>query len=129
MLKKILFYGIIILSLLFCFNLVSAYQIQSQINKIELDKELGKYWSWWQNSPEDAPESNPKCSMYLNRDDLFIFFMNPFETGNTTFDCSDDAIPRGYSIFFPLITSFCSQGDKGLYGLPYEEIRTCALRI
>jgi hypothetical protein len=114
---------------LFYFISPSASEGQSENIEVKLDNLLGKYWSWWQNSPEDAPENNPKCSMHANVNDSFIFFMNPFETGNTTFDCSDDPISKGYSIMFPLITSFCSQGDKGLYGGSYEEIRSCALDL
>jgi hypothetical protein len=120
-------YGIIIWMLLFYFSSASATEEQN--NKFELANILGSYWSWWTNSPEDAPENNPKCSMHINANDSFIFLMNPFETGNTTFDCSDEPIPEGYSILFPLITSFCSQGDGGYYGSSYEEIRSCALDL
>jgi hypothetical protein len=111
--------------LLFPISSINAI-LESEQNDSQLDKVLGYYWSWFSNSPEDAPEKDPKCSMGHDTNSTFVFLLNPFETGDTNFDCSDEPISKGTSIFFPLITSFCSQGDKGLYGHSYQEISTCA---
>lgn len=108
---------------------IAYASLEPQQNNTQLDIILGNYWSWFSNSPEDAPENNPKCSMGHDANNTFVFFLNPFETGETNFDCTDEPISSGSAIFFPLITSFCSQGDKGLYGHSYQEISRCTLDL
>jgi hypothetical protein len=111
------------------FQFQYSYGTNTGDDRIELDNILAKYWSWWSNSPEDQPENNPKCSMGIDTEDSFVFYINPFEIGDVAYDCTDQPIPKGYSIMFPLLISFCSQGDKGLYNKPYQEIRDCALDL
>jgi hypothetical protein len=111
------------------FQIQHSRGIDSSSNSIELEKILAKYWSWWSNSPEDQPEKNPKCSIGIDTEDSFVFLLDSFETGDVAYDCAESPIPRGYSIMFPILTAFCSQGDKGLYNRPYEEVRDCALNL
>src|SRR5215208_8009134 len=129
---KIVF--VMILTLIFYFQIYSSYGIEKEIqsnnnNNQQLVRGLQNYWQWWGNSPEDSPDNNPKCSIHIDTNNSIIFLLNPFETGETSYDCTDNPIPQGYSILFPLISSFCSQGDVGLYGKPYEDIRNCALSL
>jgi hypothetical protein len=124
-------YLYLILTLFFYFQIFNVYGIEKEIqdNDKQLVQMLQNYWQWWGNSPEDNPDNNPKCSIHIDTNNSFVFLQNPFETGNTSYDCTEDPIPRDYSILFPLITSFCSQGDAGLYGKPYDEISNCAVSL
>lgn len=124
-------YPYVILTLIFYFQTYSVYGIEKEIqsNDKELVQILQNYWQWSGNSPEDNPDNSPKCSIHIDTNNSLVFLQNPFETGNTSYDCTENPIPEGYSILFPLITSFCSQGDVGLYGKPYEEISNCALSL
>jgi hypothetical protein len=124
-------YFFVILTLIFYFQTYSVYGIEkeNQTNNKQLVEFLENYWQWGGNSPEDSPDNNPKCSINIDTNNSIVFLQNPFETGNTSYDCTENPIPRGYSILFPLISSFCSQGDVGLYGKPYEEISNCALSL
>jgi hypothetical protein len=107
-----------------------SYGIENEIrNDEKYTKTLENYWQWWGNTPEDNPDNDPKCSMYIDTKDSFIFLQNAFETGYKNYDCTDDPIPKGYSIMFPLITSFCSQGDVGLENKPIDMISNCALNL
>lgn len=114
---------------LLLFQLQYSYGINTGDDMIEFNKILAKYWAWWDNSPEDQPENNPECSMGIDTEDSFVFYINPFAIGDVVYNCTDEPIPKGYSIMFPLLTSFCSQGDKGLYNKPYQEILDCALDL
>jgi hypothetical protein len=111
------------------FQIHPTYGIEPQKDSIGFDRILGKYWSWWSNSPEDAPEKNPTCSMGTDTEDSFIFFLDSFEAGDVSYDCTASPIPKGYSIMLPILTAFCSQGDKGLYNKSYQEIRDCTLNL
>jgi hypothetical protein len=113
----------VIFTLIFYFQIFSVYGIEKEIhnNNKELVKILQNYWQWWGNFPEDNPDNSPNCTL--------VFLQNPFETGNTSYDCTENPNPQGYSILFPLISSFCSQGDVGPYGKSYEEISNCALNL
>lgn len=111
------------------FQFQYSYGINTGNDPIELEKILAKYWNWWNNSPEDQPEENPKCSMGIDTEDSFVFYVDSFQAGDLIYDCTDKPIPKGYSIMFPILTSFCSQGDKGLYNKPYQEIRDCSLDL
>jgi hypothetical protein len=124
-------YPYVILTLFFYFQIFNIYGIEkeNQSNDKQLVQILQNYWQWWSNSPEDNPDTNPKCSIHIDTNNSFIFLLNPFETGNTRYDCTENPIPQGYSIVFPLLTSSCSQGDVGLYGKPYDEISNCALSL
>ena len=126
---KIVF--VMILTLIFYFQTYSIYGIEkeNQTNNKQLVQFLQNYWQWFGNSPEDSPDNNPKCSMHIDTNNSIVFLLNPFEAGDNSYDCTDNPIPQGYLLLFPLITSFCSQGDVGLYGKPYEEIRDCALSL
>jgi len=106
-----------------------SYGINSEKNHIELDKALAKYWSWYSNSPEDQPEKNPKCSMGIDSEDSLVFYLDTFDAGDVKYNCTDNPVPRGYSIMFPILTSFCSRGDVGLYNKSYQEVRDCALDL
>lgn len=90
---------------------------------------LLNYWNWWNNSPEDNPDNDPKCSIHIDTKNNIAFLQNSFETDNTSYDCIENPIPKGYFILIPLITSFCSQGDVGLYNKPFNEIRECTLNL
>jgi hypothetical protein len=128
-------YFFVILTLIFYFQIYSVYGIEKEVqsnnntNNKQLVQFLQNYWQWFGNSPEDSPDNNPKCSIHIDTNHSIVFLLNPFETGNTSYDCTDTPIPQGYSLLFPLLTSWCSQGDVGLYGKPYEEIRDCALSL
>jgi hypothetical protein len=111
------------------FQFQHSYGVDPGNNSTELEKMLGKYWSWWFNSPEDQPEKNPICSMGTDKNNSLVFFINPFEVGDVAYNCTSSPIPRGHSIMFPLLTAFCSQGDNGLYKKSYEEIRDCTLNL
>jgi hypothetical protein len=126
---KIVF--VMILTLIFYFQIYSVYGIEKEIqsNNRELVQILQNYWQWFGNSPEDSPDNNPKCSMHIDTNNSIVFLLNPFEAGDNSYDCTEPQIPQGYSLLFPLLTSWCSQGDVGLYGKPYEEIRDCALSL
>jgi hypothetical protein len=126
---KIVFF--VILILIFYFQTYSVYGIEKEIqtNNKELVQILQNYWQWFGNSPEDSPDNNPKCSIHIDTNNSIVFLLNPFETGDTSYDCTDTPIPQQYSLLFPLLSSFCSQGDVGLYGKSYEEIRDCALSL
>ena len=126
---KIVFF--VILILIFYFQTYSLYGIEKEIqaNNKELVQILQNYWQWFGNSPEDSPDNNPKCSIQIDTNNSIVFLLNPFETGATSYDCTDTPIPQRYSLLFPLLSSFCSQGDVGLYGKSYEEIRDCALSL
>lgn len=104
-------------------------QNQTQNNAAQLEKILVRYWSWWINSPEDSPEANPNCSMGFDTENSFVYFLNPFEVGDVSYDCTEESVPKNYTLMFPLLTAFCSQGDAGLYGKLYEEIRDCTLNL
>jgi len=124
-------FSYVILILVFFVQLHFSYGLENEVqndNK-ELVKVLENYWQWWSNSPEDNPDNEPSCSININTNYSFVYLQNPFETGDTTYDCIENPIPKGYFIFFPLITSFCSQGDVGLSGASYEQIRNCALNL
>lgn len=114
---------------LLLFQFQYSYGINTGKDPIALEKILAEYLSWWTNSPEDQPEKNPKCSMGIDNEDSFVFYLDSFEAGDIAYNCSDMPIPKGYSIMFPILTAFCSQGDKGLYNKPYQEIRDCALDL
>ena len=128
-------YFFLILTLIFYFQIYSVYGIEKEVqsnnntNNKQLVQFLQNYWQWFGNSPEDSPDNNPKCSIHIDTNNSIVFLLNPFETGDTSYDCTDTPIPQGYSLLFPLLTSWCSQGDVGLYGKPYEEIRDCALSL
>ena len=113
------------------FGIQYSYGIKSETsdNKIDFEKILAKYWSWWENSPEDTPEANPVCSMGIDVQDSFVFLLNSFSAEDAVYNCSKSPIPKGYSILFPLLTSFCSQGDNGLYGAMYDKILDCTLNL
>jgi hypothetical protein len=111
------------------FQVQYSYGFESGKDSNELAKILAKYWSWWSNSQEDQPEKNPRCSMGIDTLDSFVFLLNPFEVGDVSYNCSDSPIPKGYSMMFPILTAFCSQGDKGLYNKTYQEVRDCALNL
>jgi hypothetical protein len=98
-------------------------------NTIDLEKVLAKYWGWWLNSPEAMPEKKPTCSIGIDTEDSFVFLLDSFDAEDASYDCTQTPIPKGYSIFFPLLASICSQGDNGLYGDPYEKIRDCTLNL
>jgi hypothetical protein len=114
---------------LLLFQFQYTYGVNTGNDHIALEKILGKYWSWWTNSPEDQPEKNPKCSMGIDNEDSFVFYLNSFDAGDLAYNCTDEPIPKGYSIMFPILSSLCSQGDKGLYTKPFQEIRDCALDL
>jgi hypothetical protein len=120
-----LFYAFIVGFLLF--QIQYSYAVDSV--KDELTKILGKYWSWWANSQEDQPEKNPMCSMGTDTEDSFVFLLDSFEAGDVSYNCKASPIPKGYSIMLPMLTAFCSQGDKGLYNKSYQEVRDCALNL
>ena len=126
---KIVF--VMILTLIFYFQTYSIYGIEkeNQTNNKQLVQFLQNYWEWFGNSPEDSPDNNPKCSIHIDTNNSIVFLLNPFEAGDNSYDCTENQIPQGYLILFPLLTSWCSQGDVGLYGKPYEEIRDCALSL
>src|SRR5215510_11983432 len=110
------------------FGIQYSYGFTS-INKIDFEKILGKYWSWWENSPEDAPEANPICSISIDAQNSYVFLLDSFNAEDNIFDCSKSPIPKGYTILLPLLTSFCSQGDNGLYGETYDKILDCTLNL
>ena len=126
---RIFFYSFLVI--LSCFQVYSSYGIENgvQNGNLPFDKILEQYWQWWINSPEDNPDNDPKCSIHIDKKFSFIFLQNSFETENSNYDCTDSPIQKGYSILFPLITSFCSQGDAGLSSTSYTEIRNCALNL
>ena len=113
------------------FQIQQSYAVENGSTNISgsvgLEKILAKYWSWWDNSPEDALDANPACSMGIDRENSFVFLSDSFEAGDISYDCKKEPIPKGYSIMFPILTAFCSQGDQGLYGKPYQDIRDCTL--
>jgi len=106
-----------------------GYSMEVQNDEISLVKILERYFQWWINSPEDNPDSSPICSMNIDKEYFFIFLQNSFETENTNYDCTKNPITKGYSILFPLIASFCSEGDAGLPNTSYEQILNCALNL
>jgi hypothetical protein len=128
---KIVF--VMILTLIFYFQTYSVYGIekenQSNNNNKQLVQSLQNYWQWWGNSPEDSPDNNPKCSIHIDTNNSIVFLQNPFETGNASYDCTENPIPYGYLIFFPLLSSWCSQGDVGLFDKSYNEIKNCAFNL
>jgi hypothetical protein len=115
----------------FYFQIYSVYGIEKEIqsNNRELVQILQNYWQWWGNSPEDSPDNNPKCSIHIDTNNSIVFLQNPFETGNTSYDCTENPIPSGYLIFFPLLSSWCSQGDVGLFDKSYNELKNCAFNL
>ncbi len=119
------------MSVFLFFQIQQSYAIENKSlnDSSGLEKILAKYWSWSVNSPEDAPEANPTCSMGVDTEDSFVFLFDSFETGDVSYDCTQELIPKGYSIMFPILTAFCSQGDQGLYGKPYQDIRDCTLNL
>ena len=121
-------YFFLILTLIFYFQTHSVYGIEKEIqsNNKELVQFLQNYWQWWGNSPEDSPDNNPKCSIHIDTNNSIVFLQNPFETGNISYDCTENPIPSGYLIFFPLLSSWCSQGDVGLFDKSYNELKNCA---
>jgi hypothetical protein len=112
-------------------SIQSSYGIENttRTDLIDHEKILGKYWSWWVNSPDDSPEANPKCSVDIDTQDSFVFLLDSFAADDAVYNCSGYPIPKGYSILFPLLTSFCSQGDNGLYGASYDKILDCSLNL
>jgi hypothetical protein len=119
----------LVLVLVLIFQIRPIYGIGLPKDSPELQTILAKYWSWWGNSPEDDPEKDPTCSMGIDSEVSSVFFVNPFEVGDVFYDCTGSPIPKGYSIMFPLLAAFCSQGDKGLYNKSYDEIRECTLNL
>lgn len=121
----------IVFIVLIYFQIYSSYGVERafQNEDISFVKILERYWQWWINSPEDNPDMDPKCSMNIDKEYSFIFLQNSFETENTNYDCTESTISKGYSILFPLITSFCSEGDAGLPNTSYEQILNCALNL
>ena len=95
----------------------------------DFEEVLGKYWSWWLNSPEDMPESEPTCSIGFDNENSFVFLLDSFDADDASYDCTESPIPKGHSILLPLLASICSQGDNGLYGASYEKIRDCTLNL
>jgi len=126
LLLYIIVFSLLIFPLHQSFGIENLSQTQSSEG---FDKILAKYWSWWINSPEDVPEVNPTCSMSSDPETSYVFFLNPFEIGDVSYDCTKQPIPSGHSIMFPLLTAFCSQGDAGLYAKSYQEIRDCTLNL
>jgi hypothetical protein len=127
---KIVF--VMILTLIFYFQIYSVYGIEKEIqssNNKQLVQSLQNYWQWWGNSPEDSPDNNPKCSIHIDTNNSIVFLQNPFETGDTSYDCTENPIPNGYVIFFPLLSSWCSQGDVGLFDKTYNELKNCAFNL
>ena len=124
-------YFFVILTLIFYFQTYSVYGIEKEIhsNNKELVQFLQNYWQWWGNAPEDSPDNNPKCSIHIDKNNSIVFLLNPFETGDNSYDCTENPIPYGYSIFFPLLTSWCSQGDVGLFDKSYNELKNCAFNL
>jgi hypothetical protein len=131
---RFLFFPFLII--LFSFQIFYSYSIENEIkneNNVDLVKILEKWWMWWSNTPDDHPDTpgapKPICSMNIDREYSFIFLQDPFDMGENSYDCTASPIPKGYSILFPLLTSFCSQGDNGLVGKSFEEIRDCTLNL
>ena len=89
-------YFFVILTLIFYFQTYSVYGIEkeNQTNNKQLVEFLQNYWQWWGNSPEDSPDNNPKCSINIDTNNSIVFLQNPFETGNTSYDCTENPIPR-----------------------------------
>jgi hypothetical protein len=121
-------------TILFAFSFLQIYNSYGiekmiQTNDEDLVQILEQYWQWWSNSPDDNPDNDPICSLHSNKEYSVTFLQNPFETGDTSYDCTENPIPQGNLIFFPLITSFCSQGDVGLIDKPYNQISNCALNL
>src|SRR5919112_746544 len=104
-------YFFVILTLIFYFQIYSVYGIEKEVQS------------------NNNTHNNPKCSIHIDTNNSIVFLLNPFEAGDNSYDCTENPIPQGYSLLFPLLTSWCSQGDVGLYGKPYEEIRDCALSL
>lgn len=125
------YFLIILMSGFLFFQIQQSYAIEnaSLSGSVGLEKILAKYWSWWVNSPEDAPDTNPTCSMGIDPENSLVFLSDSFEVGDVSYDCTQEPIPKGYSIMFPILTAFCSQGDQGLYGKPYQDIRDCTLNL
>jgi hypothetical protein len=124
-----LLYGLVIGFLFFGFHYSYGIENVTPTKIIDFEKILGEYWSWWENSPEDAPEANPTCSIGIDTQDSFVFLLNSFNAEDANYNCSGNPIPKGYSILLPLLTSFCSQGDNGLYGATYDKILDCTLNL
>jgi hypothetical protein len=124
-------YFFVILTFIFYFQTHSVYGIEKEIqsNNKELVQFLQNYWQWWGNSPEDTPDNNPKCSIHIDTNNSIVFLLNPFETGDNSYDCTENTIPYGYLIFFPLLSSWCSQGDVGLFDKSYNELKNCAFNL
>src|SRR5574339_390942 len=122
---------VMILTLIFYFQTYSVDGIEKEIqsNNKQLVESLQNYWQWWGNSTEDSPENNPKCSIHIDTNNSVVFLQNPFETGDTSYDCTENPIPNGYLIFFPLLSSWCSQGDVGLFDKSYNELKNCAFNL
>jgi hypothetical protein len=131
---KFLFY--IFLIIIFIFQIDHSYGIENETKENDDDKllkVLEKWWMWWSNTPEDHPDipetPKPICSIDIDTEYSFVFLQDPFDMGKNSYDCTGNIIPKSYSILFPLLTSFCSQGDNGLVGKSYEEIRDCTLNL
>jgi len=116
-----------LLSNIFC--LWNWKDIQSNNNNKQLVQSLQNFWQWWGNSPEDRPNNNPKCSIHIDTNNSIVFLQNPFETGNTSYDCTENPISSGYLIFFPLLSSWYSQGDVGLFDKSYNELKNCVFNL
>ncbi len=137
---------------------IQAQNGNSSNNDDDDVNKLSQYWNWWLNVIEDFPieklddfnilkdkpivqhllslnqkdenfDYMPKCSMGINTTNQIVFLLNPFEKGTLNFDCKNEQIPKGYSILFPAITSFCSRGDAGLYNMDFKSVRNCALNL
>ena len=121
---------IIIIFLINFFVIHNSYSIEnSQKYDSKLIHVLESYWQWWLNSPEDNPDNDPKCSIEINKNYSVVFLQNPFESEDNSYDCTENPIPYGYSIFFPLLSSWCSQGDVGLFDKSYDELKNCAFNL
>ena len=127
---RIPYFSIIFIVLIY-YQISYSYSVDSEIRNenASMVKILERYWQWWINSPEDNPDMTPKCSMQIDKEHSFIFLQNSFETENTDYNCTDSPITKGYSILFPLITSFCSEGDAGLPNTSHDQILACALNL
>ena len=119
-------YLILIFTILIGFSIQMSYsEEKNQYSPDDYEKLLTNYWNFWINLSEEE-ESNSKCLMHFDSQNSVVFLLNPYDFPDTTYDCKTTPIPKNSTIFFPILSGWCTNGDPGLRHADILQLAECA---
>lgn len=119
-------YYLIIIICIISFSIQNSFSELNPISsQIDYESLLTKFWNWWINLSKEEMLSS-QCLMHYNTESSVLFLLNPFEFDNMSYDCQTYSIPKKSIIFFPLISGWCTNGDKGYRYANILQLTDCA---